>query len=313
MKRLNIYLKEWRDAAEEADRLLKEGDFKGYENMMNKAGDIAIEYNNAKERMCECTNYGISSYLFENALPYLFKKDKKTIRRAMNLIKEDKNLKGEFSFIKALENFNNELDPKEYVSEALSMVETKINKKTLKESNSKFGKIVSDAEIIPDEKISDEKLAFFESCDYLLTHSKGLLNLSKYNTHLKNVAKYISENYNKAINESKDNVLSLVETFDKKYSNLLNEEERDFIKSLTDCTNEARTEKKKALFEKFKNECLKAIDKMLSEEPSETERNGLAYIREQVEEKVYNESTIITDFAKLLEIRDILVDNGNNY
>jgi hypothetical protein len=67
-----------------------------------------------------------------------------------------------------------------------------------------------------------------------------------------------------------------------------------------------KNEKKEKLFNRFKNECLNTIDKLISESNNE-EKEGLLAIKEQIEDKTYCAETLVKDMAKLLEIRDILM------
>ena len=308
MKQLDIYLKEWDKSVSEAKEMLKEGNVHAYEMKMQEAEEKSKEYQSAKERVYECNNYGTSSYIFEGMLPELLKKDKKVIRKFMTTIKEDKNLMGEFAFFKALEKYNSNLDAKEYVNEALEMAREKVDSKTLNESNSKLAKIIKNYELIPEEKISEERMAFFDACNFILENKKGLFNLNKYNTNLKVVTDFITKNYNTMVTENKENIYAIMESFNKKYANLLNEEEKNFVQEIIDCTSEVRSQKKEALFEKFKNECIKEIDRIIDEGVGEAEKAGLEGIRQQVENKFYNEATSVQDFAKMLEIRDVLME-----
>ena len=60
------------------------------------------------------------------------------------------------------------------------------------------------------------------------------------------------------------------------------------------------------MFNKLKEDCLKAIGKMLSEDKDNVELNSLS---KQLNEMKFNNETIVKDVAKLLEIRDILMDD----
>ena len=69
---------------------------------------------------------------------------------------------------------------------------------------------------------------------------------------------------------------------------------------------DARTGKKEKLFNKFKNECIEKINSMLKEDSENKELIGL---KKQLEEQKFNKESIVKDIAKLLEIRDILMDD----
>ena len=76
----------------------------------------------------------------------------------------------------------------------------------------------------------------------------------------------------------------MVENFEKKYNSLLNEEEKNFVKEIMDFKQGEKDEKKEKLFNRFKNECLNTINKLISEADSD-EKEGLLAIKEQIEEK----------------------------
>ena len=60
------------------------------------------------------------------------------------------------------------------------------------------------------------------------------------------------------------------------------------------------------LFNKFKNECLEKINAMLKED---AENSGLIDLSKQINEMTFDKNNIVKDIAKLLEIRDILMDD----
>jgi hypothetical protein len=61
------------------------------------------------------------------------------------------------------------------------------------------------------------------------------------------------------------------------------------------------------MFNKLKTECLTLIDKLMVES-SEDEKSGLDTIKNQIVDKNFCNETLVQDIAKLLEIRDILIN-----
>lgn len=300
---LNKYILEWKDAFSEALVAMENKDFELYEKLMEKAN---IAYENYKEdsRMTyECNNFGLSNYIFESVLPSLFMSNKKAVKEFISTIKEDKNLLTQFQFYKTLEKYSNELDSNSYINESLSFVHNNIDLKTIKESNLKLGSIISKYNIKPIELISEDKIKFFEDCDFLFKNKKKLTNLSEVNLRIKNISESIKDNV--SINESKKDCMKLIEDFEHKYNSLLNEDEKSFVKEIMDaksCSNEV---KKSNLFNKFKNECISIIDSMIKES-SEDDKDGLNAIKSQITEKTYCSENLVGDIARFLEIRDIL-------
>ena len=307
MENINKYKRDWRIKMDEATTLLQKGDSVGFEKKMEEAKNISDKCNEAMSLMYNCKNFGMANYIFEDALPYLFKNDKKSVRKFVNTIKEDKNLSSAFKFQKALSQYDGNSDAKDYVNEAIELVRPMVNKKTMNESTKKLSTIITNNDIYPSQKISEDKMKFFESCNYVLSHTKGLLNLNKYNSNVETICKYITENKS-VVKESKENIQSLVENLEAKYGSVLTEEERNLVQDIIDCRRADGENKRRAMFEKFQEECIKSIDKMLDEGVSDEEKYALIDIKEQVLSKRYCEETAVADLAKLLEIRDVLLE-----
>lgn len=301
----NKYILQWRELVLKAAKALEEKNFDLYDTLMREANMAYDEYKRDSALTYECTNFGMANYIFEDALPKLFKSNKKAVKEFIKTIKEDKNLLYQFQFYKALEKYNKNIDSKSYINEALEIVKNNINQKTINESNGKLARIIAKYSIKPTETISKQNLELFESCDFLFKNTKRLTNLTAINENVNRVVNFTENNYN-SINEEKENVLSLIETFEKKYSSLLNEEEKDFVKEIMDFKKEDKDNKKEKLFNKFKNECLNTINKLIDEAAND-DKDGLLAIKEQIMSKQYCAETLVKDMAKLLEIRDILM------
>ena len=67
----------------------------------------------------------------------------------------------------------------------------------------------------------------------------------------------------------------------------------------------AAEQRKEKLFNKFKNECITKVNEMIKEDSNNVELESL---KKQLEEQKFNKDSIVQDIAKLLEIRDILLD-----
>ena len=86
-------------------------------------------------------NFGILNHIFEDALPKLFKSNRKAVKSFIKTIQEDKNLLSQFQFYNALKQYDGKEDSKKYLDEALSLTKSRINCKTVNESNAKLKKI----------------------------------------------------------------------------------------------------------------------------------------------------------------------------
>ena len=285
---------------------MEEKNFDLYDTLMKEANIAYDEYKRDSALTYECTNFGMANYIFEDALPTLFKSNPKAVKEFISTIKEDKNLLYQFQFYKALEKYNKDINSKDYINEALEIIKNKINKKTINESNGKLAKIINAYNIKPIQRIPNENVELYESCDFLFKREKLLTNLREINENINKVVKFTEKYYDFTNEDNTKNLFSMVENFEKKYNSLLNEEEKNFVKELMDFKQGEKNEKKEKLFNKFKNECLNTIDKLISESNNE-EKEGLLAIKEQIEDKTYCAETLVKDMAKLLEIRDILM------
>lgn len=306
MNENNKYILQWRELVLKAAKALEEKNFDLYDTLMQEANMAYDEYKRDSALTYECTNFGMANYIFEDALPKLFKSNKKAVKEFISTIKEDKNLLYQFQFYKALEKYNKDLNSKEYINEALEIVKNNINQKTINESNGKLARLITKYNIKPTETISNENMDLFESCDFLFKNTKRLTNLTTINENVNKVVKYTEKYYDFTNDDVTKNIFSMVENFEQKYNSLLTEEEKDFVKEIMDFKKEDKDNKKEKLFNKFKNECLNTINKLIAES-TDDDKDGLMAIKEQIEEKQYCAETLVKDMAKLLEIRDILM------
>lgn len=251
-------------------------------------------------------NFGVLNHIFESVLPDLFKKDRKLVGRVMRTIKEDKNLLSQFQFYNALRGYNGVTDSTSFVRTALNLTEGKLDKKSIKESNAKLAKILKDNEIYPSDKLSNEKRQFFESCNTLLTKRENLSNINKLSDSLMTVSNYINEH--RATASYKIDLDEMFSNFNNTFKDKLNEDERSLVMDITNIRNKDADTKREKLLNKFKNESLTEIGKLLSVTEDSEEIDNLKGLEEQIQGMQYSSETIVRDLAKLIEICDVLKD-----
>lgn len=305
--KLNPYIEKWKEYVYEMKDALEQNDFSKYEQMKSMAEQEYEKYKEDTKMTYECTNFGMAKYVFEDKLPTLFKKNKKAVKEYINTIKEDKNLLAQFHFYKALDNYNCNIDSKDYVNESLKLVSDNINYKTINESNQKLYDIIKKYNIKASAVISDEDLKLYEDCNLVLTHKKKLINLTEITNKVEKIGEYI-QNHKKVISEDKKNINTLIEDFDKKYSTLLNEEEKSFVQEIIDAKSGAVEFRQEKLFNDFKNECIKIVNNLLSESNEDTKENLLT-IKENLLNKEFCKENLVKDIAKLMEIREVLLSD----
>ena len=270
--------------------------------------DTVAKMENQKllESEISANNFGLLNNLFENVLPELFKKDRKLIGRVMRTIKEDKNLLSQFQFYNALRNYNGNTDSTVFVKTALSLTESKLDKKSVIKSNRKFAELIKENGIYPDNNLSEDEKIFFESCNNLLTKRETLSNINTLAESLCNVSNYI--NKHQAITTNKVDLDEMLSKYDKTLKNNLNEEERSLVMDITNINNKNADIKREKLLNKFKKDSLAEIHKLMDSTEDGDEKESLKSLEEQINSMEYCPETIVKDLAKLIEIYDILKD-----
>lgn len=290
---------------------LDNGDYKAYEYTKDILDEAINEKKHEAELMNELntTNFGILNHIFEQELPTLFKTNKKAVKNVIKTIKEDKNLLSQFNFYNVIKeqykgDVTEKVDEKTTLETLTKIVCEDIDFNTVKKSNKKLRDVMKENKIIPTEFVDDESRTLYESGNVILTKKQTAANTLPLIESYDTVCKYMQKHKNDKRNSTVD-VNKLVREFEEKLKTNLNESEMSFVKEITDFKSPMAEKRKEKLFNKFKNECIDKINKMLSEDST---NSGLMELKSQIEEQKFNNETIVKDIAKLLEIRDILLD-----
>lgn len=308
----NKYQKEFSNYIEIMNEALKRNDFKAY-NVAKSMLEETIEDSKQEEALLaemNTNNFGILSHIFEQQLPTLIKSNKKAVRDVIKTIKEDKNLLGQFNFYNVVKNqykgnTANLVEAKEALEKLAEISVKGIDQKTVKESNKRLRKVMLENNVVPTEFIDEENKQLYESGHIILTRKKTTANMIPLIESYHNVCQYMENHKNDALKESK-NPDELIREFEEKLKNNLNESEISFVQQITDFRTPIAEQRKEKLFNKFKNECLEKINAMLKED---AENSGLIDLSKQINEMAFDKNNIVKDIAKLLEIRDILMDD----
>jgi hypothetical protein len=298
------YVKKWQDCSIKMNEAMQKGNFELADRLLKESTD-------AYNRFKECSIYpesnrkrtfGELNYMLESELPFLFKKNKKALKECTMLVKEDRNLRSAFRFIDALRRYNCEGDPRAYVSESLELASDGLDRKTFRESVKKLADMLSKYEI-GGCSLDEGTVRYFKACEKLLMEEKRLTNLTDCINSANIVASYI-ESHKSPVVESRNGIDAMTEELDRKIANLT-EEEQTLVQDIIDFKKPMVEARQEQLFNRFKNECLGIVEKLMSD-ASDDEKLGLGSIREQLENKSYCKETIVQDIANLLEIRDVL-------
>ena len=291
---------------------LQKNDYKAYEYVKEMLDEAVDESKHEKELMNEMntTNFGVLNHIFESELPTLIKTNKKAVRNVIKTIKEDKNLQSQFSFYNVIkEQYNSNhaemISPEIALEKLVKIVCEEIDPKTIKKSNKKLRDVMIENNIIPSDFIDEESKKLYENGNVILTTKRTSNNMLPLAESYDTVCKWMTAHKDDKVKNTKD-VDTLVREFEEKLKTNLNESEMSFVQEITDFRSPIAEKRKEKLFNKFKNECISKINDMLKEDAENTELKGLS---DQINEMTFDKNNIVKDIAKLLEIRDILMDD----
>lgn len=307
----NKYQEEFSNYIAIINEALQKEDYKAYEYAKDMLEEAIDESKHEKALMNELntTNFGILNHIFENELPTLIKTNKKAVKDVIKTIKEDKNLRNQFSFYNVIkEQYNSNhaeiITPEMALDKLVKIVCEDIDQTTIKKSNKKLRDVMIENNIIPSDFVDEESKKLYENGDVILTTKRTSNNMLPLVESYDAVCKWMTAHKDDKKVEGKD-VDALIEEFENKLKTNLNESEMSFIQQITDFKNPIAEKRKEKLFNKLKEDCKTAIEGMLKEDSDNVELKGL---NEQINEMTFNKESIVKDIAKLLEIRDILMD-----
>ena len=305
----NKFTSQIKKYARQMNEALNRKDFDTYDILKNLQEETISEYkrNEALKEERNTNNFGVLNHIFEDALPKLFKSNRKAVKSFIKTIQEDKNLLSQFQFYNALKQYDGKEDSKKYLDEALSLTKSRINCKTINESNAKLKKILNENNIIGSDFIDKDSMSLYENCNYILTKEKTINNMNHMTECKEKINSYM-DSHIKPINEEKTDVLDMIKEYKNSLKANLTEEEQSLVKQITDFRTPIAEDNRKKLFNKFKNECIEKVNKMLQESEGD-DKFALMGLKEQLSKQEYCAETIVKDIAKLLEIRDVLLEN----
>ena len=314
IKENNINMKDnkYQDYINIMSEALQKDDFKAYEYVKEMLDEAIEESKHEKELMNEMntTNFGVLNHIFENELPTLIKTNKKAVRNVIKTIKEDKNLINQFNFYNVIkEQYNGShadmISSKEAIENLAKIVGENIDLNTVKASNKKLRNVMIESGVKPSNFVDEESRKLYENGDVILTSKRNTNNMISLVESYNAVSNWMDAHKSDKVKDGK-NPDEMIREFEEKLKDNLNESEISFVQQITDFRTPIAEQRKEKLFNKFKNECINKINEMLKEDAENVELKGLS---DQINEMSFNKETIVKDIAKLLEIRDILMDD----
>ena len=251
----------------------------------------------------ESRNFGIIYKVIEENTGNLYNdKDKrKAFKSIIKLLKEDKTLNTQFNLYDALRNPKNVDNVPTYVDEAFNLAKSSLNEKKIRESNEKLLKAVQKANLFEYVDIDDDEMELYENVEYLLLNNVTFQSLNDWSAAKARVRGYVT-NHN--LNEEKT-ALSEPEYKEKfreiteKYSKGLTDDECKLISEIYESKD------KQSLFERKKQDAINMLTEYANT-ASDSDKDEVASIVEKINEKKYNEKTLLSDIAELVEISQIM-------
>ena len=309
---LNKHISAWKEYLTAAIRASESGDQAGMDRYMELAQAEYEEYKqemNADYPMGECLNYGFATYIVEDNAYDLFRdKDRAPVlKEFVSIVRSDGNLKAEQALIQSLKEGTDLKDDGElrtYVNECISLAEGMADKDTVRDSNRKLTDFINRNRLVASKDADDNIYRIYESVDYIMTHKRKIDDLKERARRVNSIVESLMN-----IRDGKEAVCEAVETgnpvvdFLNRCKASLTEDERRFVSDFL-----ASPEKRKEIFEDYRNECRESIGSMLDECMDDEHRKELSKVMESVNSLSYDEDNIIETVSKLLDIRQVLAD-----
>ena len=180
-----------------------------------------------------------------------------------------------------------------------------IDRKTIEKSNRKLRMVMLENNIVPLSHINEEYSKLYENGNNILVNEPTMGNVYTIEESRKRVSDFMEKHSEDKPKESVSPE-KLIEEFENNLKENLTESEISFVQQITDFKAPIAEKRKEKLFSNLKNDCIKKVNEMLENDKDNLEIKGL---KSQLESMTYSKDTIVGDVAKLLEIRDILMDD----
>jgi len=148
----------------------------------------------------------------------------------------------------------------------------------------------------------NEKKELHESIEFLINNSKNVSRLNESIKKLQIISEEISKNECQTIEKSNKELMNdlnnLMES--SEHTSWENRVIKDL--ALSNLSNGSKEE----LFEQYKNDCISKIDS-ICEDKGVSEASRFFAMKEQLNEKKFNEETLVDDLLKLSELNETLI------
>jgi len=253
----------------------------------------------------ESLNFGVIYKVIEENTDNLYtdEKKRKSFKPIIKLLREDKVLNTQFKLYDALRNPKDVENVSTYVDEAFNLAKSSLNEKKIKDSNKKLLDAVHKANLFEYVDINDDEMDLYENVEYVLLNNVTFQSLNDYSAAKAKVRGYVTE-HNVSGEKATASVPGYIDkcvSVTEKYSRGLTDDEYKLISEIYESLD------KKSLFEKKKYEAINTLHEYVKTS-TDADKEEVAMIIEKLNAKEFNEKTLLSDIAELVEITQIIND-----
>jgi len=301
---------------QQALKKLQDEDYNGFKNDWEEANRLKLNldgYMSSENGIMEM-KYGqnlnmgiIMDVILENMSKVVNEGNKRKARQIGNIVNEIKNDKVLFEQFKVYNCFTNKdtwsgVNP-EYSEKYVNEVASSIKPMSLKEAkshNRKLIEMIIKGGLDENIAIDDETINLYESIECILFKRNIFSELKQLTEAKEQISEYLREHVITEKKETTDFNAKLSE-LSEKYDKELNDDEKQLIEKVQNCQD------KEQMFNDYKAKTIST----LSESMKKYEGNDKAELQEvinNINEKKFNEKTILVDLAEMIEVMNVMKD-----
>lgn len=270
--------------------------------------DEAVESRKKEVRLmgeADTVSFSKLNYIIESVLPTLFKQDKKAVKAIVRTIKEDKSLRDEYAMYRMVMNYDSsnadKIGSAKLLESFMQAYNESLEPSRVQESNKKLRDVLKENGVHGVTLIGKEEKRLFESLDTMMTKKRTLSNTPMMLECMARVSEYMDSHAKVSKGVGEKAIYEAIDDFEEMLNENLTSSEKSIVLDMTSHGDD----RKSACFEKFKNECLSLIEGLSGDGGDEA---SLSSLKDSVMSLKYTTENGVKDLAKLLEIRDILLE-----